>query len=194
MRFPLRSLASLVLLVGVATCTDAPSVSPTPANGAAKARLSITPVFSKEAAAVFAQRSQFAEITFDQVHVVIVRPPTEVVFQTTVPFTPSSPALTIDPTIEVRQIGEAFDVTIDYLSNGVVVFHGTTTVVSHAVDQPAPPPQPVVVQYVGPGATATRLSVAPKTVSIVGVGTRTFTATATDNAGNAVGTPVTWSS
>src|SRR4051812_33532989 len=88
MRLPLRSLATLAAAVGVATCSDAPSVASRASAGIGKGRFALSPVFSRTAAAVFAQRGTFAQLDFDRVRVRLVRPPDEVVKDTTVTFTP----------------------------------------------------------------------------------------------------------
>src|SRR3981189_2959615 len=96
MRLPVRSAVALMLAMGVATCSDAPSVGPRPATAPGKGRLAIVPVFSSAAAAVLSQRSVFAEVTFDHVRIVLVRPPSEIVLDTTIVFTPGSPPKTLD--------------------------------------------------------------------------------------------------
>ncbi|MGH7616715.1 MAG: hypothetical protein ACREPM_05750, partial [Gemmatimonadaceae bacterium] len=79
MRVPLRSFGTLVLAVGVATCADAPTVSRArPAKGSTgRTIVSAQPVFTKAAAAVYAQRETFASATFDHVHIVLTRPGTD---------------------------------------------------------------------------------------------------------------------
>src|SRR4051812_31449053 len=100
MRFPVRSCVAFALVAAAATCTEAPSLGPTAARAAAKARLSANPVFSPAAAAVFSQRSQFAGIGFDHVRIIVVRPPSEVVKDTTIVFNPDSPPVTLDFNVE----------------------------------------------------------------------------------------------
>src|SRR5215510_5130561 len=191
MRLPQRSLFALLLAVGVATCSEfhPRPLEPSPGTG----QLSFTPRFSPEAAAVYAQRAQFAAVNFDHVRIGLVRPPSETVKDTTIAFGPTSPPLTLELTVGVDSAGETFNISLDYLSAGVVMFHGQATVPSHPLGQ-VPPRQPeIVLQYVGPGATVTRLVVAPKTANVIAPGGTTFTATAFD-ANNAVvpGVPLVW--
>src|SRR6185436_9742050 len=88
---------------------------------AGKGRFALVPVFSKTAAAVYAQRTVFAAVNFDHVRIVLVRPPNEVVKDTTISFDPNSPPTTIELTVEVKSTGEVFDGAMDYTANGVVV-------------------------------------------------------------------------
>ena len=194
MRLPIRSLATLVLAVGVATCADAPTVAR--ARGArSSGRIALNPVFSQEAAAVYAQRAQFAGLDFDHVRIVLVRPPGEVVKDTTVVFASGSSPKTIDLSVDVTSIGEVFDGTLDYTSNGLVVYSGQGRFTSYAPGEPAPDQPNIVVVYVGPGATATKVTVSPKTAALVAPATQTFTATVVDaNNAPVAGVPIAWSS
>ncbi|MGH7617781.1 MAG: Ig-like domain-containing protein, partial [Gemmatimonadaceae bacterium] len=191
MRFPLRSLATGLLAVGVATCSDVAPVAPKHVAG--PARLSFRPVFSKSAAAVYSQMSAF-DVSFDHVHVLIVRPPSETVIDTTVFFTPNSSDLTLDFTVDVKGADEQFAGTMDYTNPTLgVVFHGSTVLTSYAPDQPAPAQQDMPIDYVGPGATVTRVVVAPKTMSLISPNTGAFTVQAFDaNNAPVSNTPVVW--
>src|SRR5215475_7363909 len=114
MRLSHRSLFALLLAVGVATCSEfrPRPLEPSPGTG----QLSFTPRFSREAAAVYAQRAQFAAVNFDHVRIVLVRPPSETVKDTTVEFSPSSPPKTLELIVKVDSAGETFNVSLDYLS------------------------------------------------------------------------------
>src|SRR5262245_9282017 len=172
MRLPHPSLFALLLAVGVATCSEFRSspLETSPGTG----QLSFTPRFSREAAAVYAQRGRFAAVNFDHVRIVLARPLSETVKDTTVEFNPSSPPKTLELTVKVDSAGEMFNVSLDYLSAGVAMFHGQATVPSYPVGQ-VPPQQPEnLLQYVGPGATVTRLVVAPKTANVIAPGSTTF--------------------
>src|SRR5215813_581125 len=142
MRLPQRSFLGLLLAVGVATCTEF-RPQPLEPTGAGKGQLSFAPRFSPEAAAVYARRAQFAAVNFDHVRIVLVRPPSETVKDTTIAFGPTSPPLTLELTVKVDSAGELFNVSLDYLSAGVVMFHGQATVPSHQLGQ-VPPRQPEI--------------------------------------------------
>src|SRR2546430_13890981 len=122
MRIPFRSFATLVVAVGVATCSDAPSVAPKPAPVAGHGQLAFAPVFSRAAAEVYAQRAAFAAVAFDHVRIVIVRPPSDPVQDTTIVFNPNSPPQTVDLDVTVTASGETFTGALDYTNNGAVVF------------------------------------------------------------------------
>jgi hypothetical protein len=196
-RFPLRSLATLVLAIGVATCSDAPNavVKTAPDAGQpGKGRFAISPRFSPQAAAVYAQRATFAAVNFDHVRIVLTRPPTEIVIDTIITFNPSSPPTTLDLFVDVKATAEVFEGAIRYTNNGVVVYEASGKVQSYPPDQVAPTPQELVVVYVGPGATATRLAVSPKTSSVVSPGAVAFNVLAFDAQNNAVNNvPIVWS-
>src|SRR5438094_8109862 len=134
MRPLFRSLATLVVAVGVVTCTDSTTSAPRPATArSVRSGIALAPVFSKSAAFAAAHMDDFG-ITFDHVHIVIVRPPDEVVKDTTVAFTPSMTDLTIDITVAAHADGETFDVTMDYVNGSDVIFHGQGNVASHSPD------------------------------------------------------------
>src|SRR5205823_5704560 len=103
MRIPSRSIATLLMAVGVATCSDSPTAPLRHTGGAnGKAgfgRVAFSPVFSTTAAATYARMADFG-ISFDSVRVVLRDYPdtTRTVKDTTVAFTPSSSDLPLDLT------------------------------------------------------------------------------------------------
>ncbi|MEP6493456.1 MAG: Ig-like domain-containing protein [bacterium] len=193
MRLPLRSLATLAVAVGVATCSDSASTVVKPAidgNGGV-AQLGFVPVFSKEAAATYARLADFA-INFDHVHVVVTRPPSEVVKDTLVAFKPGQAPITLELNVVVRTAGEVFNVSLDYLNIQSLLFHGEGTVQSHGTNQAAPPQQ-IVINYKGPGFNATRVVLSPKTVNVVPPLTAPFTVAAFDaNNAPVANVPINW--
>lgn len=191
MRNASRSLGTLLLAVGVATCSDAPSTAAHPQLGGGRERVAFTAVFSPGAAAAYANRADF-NITFDNVRIVIVRPVADTVKDTTITFRPDQPDLTVDLEVEVHALDEIFDAAMDYRSGNNVVFHGQGQVQAHPAGE-AGKPQQITLQYTGAGSTAARLVVSPKTASLVAPSTATFTMTAFDANNNAVSVPVTWS-
>src|SRR5690242_13955093 len=112
MRLPLRSFATLLLAIGVATCSDTPNAVVKTAPGGAgrpgKGRFALSPRFSPQAATVYAQRATFAAVNFDHVRIVLTRPPNEVVIDTIITFNPSSPPTTLDLFVDVKSSGEIF--------------------------------------------------------------------------------------
>jgi hypothetical protein len=196
MRFPLRSFSTLVLAVGVATCSDSPHavVKTAPEGQIGKGRFSIAPRFSPQAAAVYAQRATFAAVSFDHVRIVLTRPPSETVIDTVITFNPASPPTTLDLFVDVKTTSEIFDGAIQYTNNGAVVYQASGKIQSYPPNQVAPTPQELVAVYVGPGATAKRVAIAPKTSTIQAPGSVSFTATAfDDNNAPVPGAPIAWS-
>jgi hypothetical protein len=168
-RLPLRIASTLLIAVGVATCSDTPPVavkhSSLGPNGAAAGRVAFQPVFSAAALQIAQGLSDFG-IKYDRVRVVLVRPVADTAKDTTIAFTPGGPDITLNLTVDVRSPDEAFDVGIDYLSDPGIVFHGHGRVHSHAQDQPAPPDEQISIDYVGPGANVTRIAISPRTIIV----------------------------
>ncbi len=193
-RASIRSLATFCMAVGVASCADLPSAAPHRPNGdRGLARIGFQPVFSVAARAAAAHLADFG-ISFDHVRVVIVRPPSEVVVDTTIAFAPNQQDVTLDLAVAVHADGESFHASIDYTNPSGVVFHGEGTVQSHPVDAPASPEE-IGVQYVGPGASVAHIAISPKLSSIVAPATVNFTVTGTDASNATVSgpIPVDWS-
>ncbi|HEX8942808.1 MAG TPA: Ig-like domain-containing protein [Gemmatimonadaceae bacterium] len=196
MRLPLRVLSTLLIAAGVATCSDTPpaavkhsSLGP---SGGALGRVAFVPVFSASALQTAQHLVDFG-IHYDHVRVTLTRPPSDVVRDTTIAFTPTSPDITLNLTVEVRSSDEVFEVGIDYLNTAGVVFHGHGRVRSHAPEQPSPQQEQISVEYVGPGANVARIDVSPKTSAVRTDGTLQFVAAAFDANNNAVAAvPLSW--
>jgi alpha-tubulin suppressor-like RCC1 family protein len=200
LRHILRPAAALLAALAVATCSDSPSgplranTSGSPSAGTARGRVGFAPVFSAAASSAYARLSSFG-VSYDNVHIVIVRPPSDTVKDTVVVFTPASTELTIDLDVPVRIDNEAFTGVIDYRAGLALVFHGEARVQAHPAGQSPPASQPVTVNYVGPGSNVAHLEVLPTSVSTVSPAPLSFTIRATDQSGAAVASvPVLWSS
>jgi len=197
LRFPLRALSTLLIVAGVATCSDTPpaavkhsSLGP---SGGAAGRVAFEPVFSAAALQIAQHLSDFG-LHYDRVRVVLVRPPVDTVKDTTIAFSPTGPDITLNLIVEVRSSDEVFDVSIDYLSAASVLFHGHGRIRSHAPDQPAPAQDQVAIDYVGPGANVARISISPKTITLPTDQAVAFAVSAFDANSNPVSTvPVSWS-
>ncbi|MEO7083563.1 MAG: Ig-like domain-containing protein, partial [Gemmatimonadaceae bacterium] len=150
--------------------------------------------FSKSAAAVYAQRSEFTGVSFDHVRVILRSAAGDaVVKDTTLEFSPSSPDVTLEFTIDGAQPGDKFPVELQFLSGGTPIYKGTGSAQAYSAQGTAPTPTPVVVVYVGPGASATRITVAPKTISLVSPSTATFSVSAFDaNGAPVTNVPLNW--
>jgi alpha-tubulin suppressor-like RCC1 family protein len=149
-------------------------------------------VFSRAATAAYTHLADFG-ISFDQVRVVIVRPPSDTVKDTVIAFTPGQADATLDLTVDVHSNDEIFNAAVDYTDHGAVVFHGVGTVQAHAADQSAPPQQ-IVLNYTGPGANVARITVIPKTTTVVSPNPTPFSVAAFDSGGTPVPqVPLNWS-
>jgi hypothetical protein len=196
LRLPLRALSTLLIAVGVATCSDTPPTgvkhSALGPNGRAAGRVAFAPVFSAAALGIAQHLSEFG-IDYDRVRVVLVRPPSDTAKDTTVAFTPASPDLTLSLTVEVRSSDEVFDVEIQFLSGPNPVFKGEGRARSHTPDQEAPPRAQIAINYVGPGANVARISLSPKTATLPSDQPLVFVATAFDANNNPVSPgPLSW--
>ena len=176
MHLSLRSIAPVIIVAGLAACSDTPH-APVRQAGVG-AHIAIAPVFSRAASAAAADLASFG-IRYDHVRVTITRPPMDSVKDTTIAFSPESNDVSLDLTVDVHEPGESFDAGIDYTSNGRVVFRGTGRVQAHDADHSAVPTE-LPIEYVGPGASATRLIITPHTASVLRTESRTFTAAAFD--------------
>ncbi len=196
MRSLYRPVATLVLAVSVATCSDSPTgplrQSPAPSNGIGREAVAFAPTFSKAASATAARLVDLS-ISYDRVRIVLVRPVSDTVKDTTIVFTPGSADVTLELNVDVRSPTEVFDGSIDYANATGVVFHGEGKVQAHPANQPAPTPQPIVVDYVGPGSRVAHIIVSPNPVTVLATETTSFTASAQDSSGAPIVVPVSWS-
>ncbi len=188
------------MMIGVATCSDTPiaavktGTSPTMRFGVG--RIALAPVFSKAAQYAAAHLADFPSVRFDSVRVVIRGTPdtTQVIKDTTVFFGPSSSDLTLELNVPVQNDGQRFQAGMDYRGPDGVVFHGVQIVQSHRPDQPAPAQQPILINYVGAGSKVKSITVAPRTLSLVGNQTSALTVTAVDSNNSTVAVPLAFSS
>ncbi len=162
----LRFVSTLVIAVGVVTCSDSPP-APVGHTRGTEARVQLEPVFSKSAADASGRLADFG-IGYDRVRVVLSRAIADTVRDTTIAFAPGQPELTLDLTVDVHASDEVLDVSIDYLSTTGVVFHGHGRAHARSPDGASPLQQdPITIEYVGPGANVSRIEVSPKTLTVL---------------------------
>jgi hypothetical protein len=142
-------------------------------------------------------------VPFNRVHIVLRRTDLSIALEKTVDF--PADATTIPLVLDVPLLastpasGESLTLILEYLNaTGEIVFTGgpTSIVVTPTIPgNPAPPPVDIPVKYSGPGANATKVTIAPKTLAVPTGAAFSFTAQALD-VSNAVlaGTPVVFSS
>jgi hypothetical protein len=200
MRFPIRSFATLAMMVGVATFSDTPiaavktGTSPTTRFGVG--RIALAPVFSKAAEYAAAHLADFPSVRYDSVRVVIRGTPNtaQVVKDTTVFFNANSSDLTLELNVPVQNDGQRFQAGMDYRGPDGVVFSGTVLVQSHRPDQPAPAQQPIIINYVGAGSKVKSIAVTPRTLNLVGSQTSALTVAAVDSNDSPIAVPLAFSS
>ncbi len=187
-----RRYASLALLlsVGLSACGDGPTGA-RQANGT-PARIAFTPRFTSGPASG-AQAADFG-VSFDRVRVVIVRPPSTSVLDTTVSFKPGDADLSLDLRVTTLVANEAFNVTLEYRDASRALFSGTASVIAQPLDAEPTGGTTIDVAYVGPGADAAHLSITPRPIAVF-TGTTVHLAAQALNAGGTAesNVPINWS-
>lgn len=120
----------------------------------------------------------------DNVRLIVVRPPSDTLFDQVVPFPANQTSLPLTATVELQQDQEALEVTIQLLSGTQVLYSGTQSVVVTGDLDPAPTPIPVT--YGGPGQTVATLTIGPQDSVLSFGGGVTFRLTARDAQNNLV--------
>jgi hypothetical protein len=142
-------------------------------------------------------------VAFNRVHVVMHHSDGTVSLDTTIAFPPSADTLLVSLTVKLLTdapaSGEQMSLNLGYLNAaGDTVFKGGPVSITAAPRPPGGgvnPPVQVPVAYTGPGASATAVVIAPRTISVASGAPFTFTAIAKDISGDTLaGTPVIWTS
>lgn len=145
--------AGLALLLGaaVATCRDAPTG---PGQGA-RASLALAPVLPAQVANLAA-----FGLAIDSLRVIVVRPASDTVADTTVQFAADQDSLELALSILLESSPETFNVSMELRGGGFVLFSGSTPAEISAGSGNAPVEITNFV-YSGPGAGVTTLQVTP---------------------------------
>lgn len=187
----LRCVSTLLIAVGVATCSDSPPAPIGRSRGDA-ARIALEPVFSRSAEDASRRLPDFG-IRYDHVRVVLNRAGADTVRDTTIAFAPGQPETTLDLTVDVRASGEVFNVSIDYLSTTGIVFHGHGRARARSPDDRSEQLDPITIEYVGPGANVAHIELSPKTLTLMADQVASFVVEAFDSTGHRVSTvPLSW--
>ena len=190
MRRPSRLLAFSALVVVAVTCTDAPTGPKPAAVGSSGAHLSLSPSFSPSATTAFNTLAAFA-LDVSSVRIVLTAADGKVVKDTTIDFPTSQVQLSIDLRVPISGAEQTFSALVqlrDALSR--VLFSGTQQVIARAAGLPgATPPPPVVLNYVGPGASVRTVRLTPSDASIAASSGVTINASAMDSSGAVVNSP-----
>ncbi|MHB1263787.1 MAG: Ig-like domain-containing protein [Gemmatimonadaceae bacterium] len=197
MRTPFRlALVAGTVLAGV-TCTDAPTAPIVPTGSLAT--LSLAPSFGPEAARAWQSLAAF-NIVANNVRVVLKRPgPPEVVLKdTTLAIAPGQMAISIELAVPINGTEEQLGALIQVRDGTQVLFEGTAMVRAVRTGTPGTPPagsdSGITLAYVGPGAAAAALRIAPRDQAVTTGASVSFSVTATDAAGAPVALPpIEWS-
>lgn len=195
MRFASRVVSTLLVAVGVVTCSEAPT---NVRRGAVS--LALAPQFSPQAAAIYRSLAAFA-VTLDNVHIVVRGAPVgdalgPVLKDTLVAFPATADQIAIELELQITGNEETVVATVDLQSGSTVYFEGTQELVARVSDTVAQG-EPVAMSYVGPGASATSLTISPiistQPVTIAPLSSTAFNVQALDQQERVVnGLPVTW--
>jgi hypothetical protein len=191
LRSSIRVLLAGLLTVGLWGCADTGSLQPT----GRRLALSVAPRFSDAA-----RRASYALVSagldFDRLRIVVTRPVNDTLKDTTFTFHPTDVARQVELGL-LAEPGEAIDVTIRFQLSTTVLFSGTvsTVAVPTVAAGTSAHPIDIVVSYVGPGATASRVALSHAAGIYRSDSVFQFSAQAFD-ASNALlpSTPITWSS
>lgn len=189
MRSAIRPILAAFCAVALTSCTDDFGTSPA---GKTRAMLAIVPHFSEDAANISATLAE-AGLEFDRVRIVIVRPANDTLKDTTVAFTPTSTQITLELSV-LAVPAEALEAGIQFTQAGKLMFSGKGPVRAvNATQSATATPVQIDVQYAGPGATATNLSIMPGAGVYSLSSTTTFTAKAFAGTVELPDTPIFWS-
>ena len=189
MRYSFRPLAAALSAVALASCTD---VFQGTAPGRGRAALAIVPRFSESATRASAALNE-AGASYNQVRIVIVRPATDTLKDTTLAFTPTSSELTLELSIAAIP-SEAVDATVQFKQDNEVIFSGKSTVKALAPTAAgSATPIEIEVEYTGPGSTVETVAIQPGAGVYSASNTTQFTAKAFAGASEVPNTPIFWS-
>ena len=195
MRLASRVATTLLVAVGVVSCSE----SPTNVHHGAVS-LALAPQFSAQAQAIYRSLAAFA-VTLDNVHIVVRGAPVgdelgPVLKDTLVAFPATANQIAIVLEIQIKGTEQQVVATVDLQSGSTVYFEGTQAFVARVGDT-STSSEPVAMSYVGPGASATSLTIYPiistQPVTIAPLGSATFNTQALDQFQRIVtNLPVTW--
>ncbi|HEY5219014.1 MAG TPA: Ig-like domain-containing protein, partial [Gemmatimonadaceae bacterium] len=176
-----RPLTWMLAALAFAACTDTPVVG----------RADMAPIALRP---VFATGSLGAVVAVDHIHIVLTRPPsTTPVLDTTIVVQPGTDSVSLQLSVHVVGSQDQLTASIDLIGSGIVYYHGTANVVARA-GQRNSGGSTIVVVYVGPGASASSVVIAPRDTTILANGALSFAATAFGTSGSAIAnTPIAWS-
>lgn len=174
-----RAVQASVLIagaLGLVQCVDGPT-SP----GGSRSTFAFAPVWDSRASQTAALLDD-AGFPLDRVRIILIRPPSEVLKDTTLVIHADDPPMDLGLTVPARP-GEEVVLRLQFLSGTTLLFEGTTSVTTVAPTAPNVPVVPVTPEFVGPGATAKTVDVGPASGSFSTSAPVAFTATVRDQNG-----------
>jgi len=137
--------------VALSTCAD-----PSTAGRSGIGAIAFRPVFASGV------NTAAAGLAIDNVRIIILRPPEDVVLDRVVTFSLDSATLRIQLSVELEAQAESLDATVELRSGALVLFSGSRRILVTQGGPPTGTPPALVLNYVGPGAQIASLLVAPR--------------------------------
>ena len=185
-------VSTLLLAVVAAGCSE----STTSLKGA-PVRIAFAPRFSAKAQAIYKSLSAFA-VTLDNVHVVVRGEPAgdqlgPVLKDTAVAFPPTASEITIAIDLVIAGDQQEVAATVELREQSITYFSGTQDFLARQ-GETMTSPEPIEMQYVGPGAAGAFIGISPQPATLAPGIVFQFTARVLDASEHTVtGLPLTWS-
>jgi hypothetical protein len=191
-RFAWRVVSTLLLAVVAFSCSES-----TTGLKRAPVRIAFAPRFSPKAQAIYQSLSAFA-VTLDNVHVIVRGEPAgeqlgPVLKDTTVTFPPTASEITIAIDLVISGDQQKVAATVELREQSITYFSGTQDFLARQ-GETTTSPEPIEMQYVGPGAAAAFIGISPQPATLAPGTLFQFTARVLDASEHTVtGLPLTWS-
>lgn len=193
MRLILRAAGAVALCLVVASCADASRGSESTAPTQSFAHVGIAPEFSPAAVQAYgALTASGGDIT--SVRIVLLNLAGAVALDTVIAFPATAETLTIELPVAIEGKEQDFNATIQLRdASGTVQFASTRLVTAHEQSTHVGAPFVLTLDYVGPGATAKTIAVAPNGGDLNAGSTQAVSASALDATGKSLtDLSVTW--
>ena len=150
----------------------------------------LTPVWNSRASHALGVLDE-GGFPLDRVRIILVRPATDTLKDTTITFRRSDPAIDLALTVRVVP-GVLLEATLQFKSGETLLYEGKATVETVPLNRFNPTPSELPMEYLGPGSNATSVVVTPGSGSFPTAANVIFTGTAFDGETALPGTPLTW--
>jgi hypothetical protein len=149
----------------------------------------VTPVWNNRASHALGVLDE-GGFPLDRVRIILVRPASDTLKDTTITFRRSDPAIDLALTVRVVP-GVLLDATLQFKSGETLLYEGKATVETVPLTR-IPTPFELPMEYLGPGSNATSVVVTPASGKFTTAANVIFTGTAFDGATALAGTPLSW--